>query len=152
VNDTAQLNQTAEMHGSNQHLAQQSAAPLVSIIIPCHNQARFLFLYDAIASVLGQTHSPVELIVVDDGSPDNTAEIARRYEAIRFLCQENRGVSTARNAGFSASTGAYVMFLDADDRLMPNAVQEHLRCFADHRKGGASRPVRGDRWPRSKSR
>jgi glycosyltransferase involved in cell wall biosynthesis len=152
VNDTAQLNETAEMHGSNQHPAQQSAAPLVSIIIPCHNQARFLFLSDAIASVLGQTHSPVELIVVDDGSPDNTAEIARRYEAIRFLRQENRGVSTARNAGFSASTGAYVMFLDADDRLMPNAVQEHLRCFADHRKGGASRPVRGDRWPRSKSR
>jgi glycosyltransferase involved in cell wall biosynthesis len=150
VNDTAQLNQTAEMHGSNQHLAQQSAAPLVSIIIPCHNQARFL--PDAIASVLGQTHSPVELIVVDDGSPDNTAEIARRYEAIRFLCQENRASPLLGMRDFSASTGAYVMFLDADDRLMPNAVQEHLRCFADHRKGGASRPVRGDRWPRSKSR
>ncbi len=134
MNDTAQLDQTAEMHGSNQHLAQQSAAPLVSIIIPCHNQARFLS--DAIASVQGQTHSPVELIVVDDGSPDNTAEIARRYEAIRYLRQENRSVPTARNAGFSASTGAYVMFLDADDRLTPNAVQEHLRCFADHPEAG----------------
>ena len=60
MNDTAQLNQTAEMHGSNQHLAQQSAAPLVSIIIPCHNQARFLFLSDAIASVLGLSERTVQ--------------------------------------------------------------------------------------------
>ena len=89
----------------------------VSVIIPCYGQAHFLG--EAIESVLGQTH-PAEVVVVDDGSPDNTAEVAARYPGIRCVRQDNRGLGGARNAGFAVSKGDYVMFLDADDRLLPD--------------------------------
>ena len=107
---------------------------LVSIIIPCYNQAHFL--PDAIESALAQTHRKVEVIVVDDGSPDSTAEVVARYPEVRCVRQENRLVAEARNAGFRASSGEYVLFLDADDRLTPNAVEAHLLCFAEHPEAG----------------
>ena len=106
----------------------------VSVIIPCYEQAHFL--PDAIESALGQTHRKVEVIVVDDGSPDTTAEVVTRYPGVRCVRQENRGVAEARNAGFRASGGEYVLFLDADDRLTPNAVEAHLLCFAEHPEAG----------------
>jgi len=92
---------------------------LLSIVIPCYNQAHFLG--DAIASVLAQTYSAVEIVVVDDGSTDDTAAIAARLASVRCLRQPNRGLPAARNAGWKASTGRYVVFLDADDRLLPHA-------------------------------
>lgn len=107
---------------------------LVSIVIPCYRQAHFL--PEAIESVLAQTHPRVEIVVVDDGSPDSAAEIAKRYRSVRCLRQENQGVSKARNAGFHASGGDYVIFLDADDRLTATAVELHLHCFAAHPKAG----------------
>ena len=109
-------------------------APLVSIIIPCYNQARYLA--DAIKSALAQTHSPVQVVVVDDGSVDNTAEVASHYPNVCFVRQRNQGVAKARNTGFHRSSGDYVIFLDADDRLTPNAVETHLRCFAEHPEAG----------------
>lgn len=109
------------------------ATHTVSVIIPCYGQAHFL--PQAIESVLAQTH-PAEIVVVDDGSPDNTGEVARRYPRVRYFRQENQGLSGARNAGFLASSGEYVMFLDADDRLTPTAVEMHLRCFAQHPAAG----------------
>ena len=105
----------------------------VSVIIPCYRQAHFL--PQAIESVLHQTH-PAEVIVVDDGSPDNTAEVAARYPGVRCVRQENRGLGGARNAGFEVSTGEYVLFLDADDRLKPDAIAAHLACFAAHPEAG----------------
>jgi glycosyltransferase involved in cell wall biosynthesis len=105
----------------------------VSVIIPCYKQAHFL--PQAIESVLAQSH-PAEIIVVDDGSPDHTAEVAARYPGVRCLRQDNRGLAEARNSGFRASRGNYVMFLDADDRLTINAIEAHLRCFADHPEAG----------------
>jgi glycosyltransferase involved in cell wall biosynthesis len=105
-------------------------APLVSVVIPCYNQAQFL--REAIEGVLAQTHPRVELVVVDDGSSDNTVDVVAHYPRVRCVRQENRGVAEARNAGFRATSGQYVLFIDADDRLTPKAVEAHLRCFAEH--------------------
>jgi glycosyltransferase involved in cell wall biosynthesis len=104
-------------------------AAIVSVVIPCYGQAHFLG--EAIESVLAQSH-PAEIVVVDDGSPDNTAEVAARYTQVRYIRQENKGLAEARNSGFRAAAGEYVIFLDADDRLTPNAIEAHLGCFAEH--------------------
>src|ERR1700736_5280277 len=93
-------------------------APLVSVVVPCYNQAHFL--RDVIESVLAQTYPHVELVVVDDGSPDNTTDVVADYPILRCVRQENRGVAEARNTGFRASNGEFVLFIDADDRLTPN--------------------------------
>ncbi len=108
--------------------------PLVSVIIPCYKQAHFLS--ESIQSALRQTHQPIEVVVVDDGSPDNTAEVVKRYPEAIYIRQVNHGLSGARNAGFRASHGEYVIFLDADDRLTANSAEAHLRCFAEHPEAG----------------
>src|SRR5437867_2391143 len=93
---------------------------LVSVVIPCYNNAPFL--RDAIQSVLSQTYERTEFIVVDDGSSDDTSDVASSDPGIRLIRQQNQGVSAARNAGLRQSRGDYVVFLDADDRLLPGAV------------------------------
>lgn len=98
-----------------------TASPRVSVIVPCFNQAPFLA--EAVESVLAQTYPSIELIVVDDGSDDNTAAVASRYEQVRYLHQANRGAPSARNAGLEASRGEMVAFLDSDDRLLPDAIE-----------------------------
>jgi glycosyltransferase involved in cell wall biosynthesis len=95
-------------------------APLVSVVIPCFNQAHFLD--NAIESILRQTHPCVEIVVVDDGSTDSTEEVARQYPDVRYVRQPNSGLASARNAGIRHSTGGYLVFLDADDRLLPEAL------------------------------
>jgi glycosyltransferase involved in cell wall biosynthesis len=92
---------------------------LVSIVIPCFNQARFL--HTAIESARGQRYSPLETIVVDDGSTDDTSVTAERH-GVLVVRQSNHGVGSARNAGLSAARGDFVIFLDADDELLPDAV------------------------------
>jgi glycosyltransferase involved in cell wall biosynthesis len=104
--------------------------PFVSVIIPCFKQAHFLG--EAIESVLGQTHQEYEIIVVDDGSPDNTAQVAARYPRVRLISQRNQGLAAARNSGISESEGKYLVFLDADDRLRPKALQAGAECMAKH--------------------
>ena len=94
--------------------------PLVSVVIPCYNAERFLA--ETIESALAQTYRPIEVIVVDDGSSDNTAQIAQSYPT-RFITQKNGGVSAARNNGIRQSRGKYILFLDHDDRLLPQAVE-----------------------------
>jgi len=95
--------------------------PLISIVIPCYRQAHFLG--ETIRSVLAQFYRRFEIIVVDDGSPDNTAEVAARFKGLRYIRQRNLGLSAARNAGLHQSTGEHIVFLDADDRLMPDALE-----------------------------
>jgi glycosyltransferase involved in cell wall biosynthesis len=99
--------------------------PLVTIVIPCFNQAHFLG--DAIESVLAQTHSEIEVVVVDDGSRDNTVEVARRYPGVRYVREENQGLAAARNTGLAQVDADFVVFLDSDDRLMPEAIETGLR-------------------------
>lgn len=96
-------------------------APLVSVVIPCWNQGHYLG--EAIESVLAQTHPRLELVVVDDGSRDNSSEVAARYPGVRRVRQPNSGVAAARNRGLAESGGEYVVFLDADDRLLPRAIE-----------------------------
>lgn len=106
--------------------------PLVSVIIPCYNQANYLG--EAIESVFEQSHRRFEIIVVNDGSPDNTSEVAALYPQVREICQRNQGLAVARNVGFQGSKGEYLVFLDADDRLLPNALEIGLGYLTDHPK------------------
>jgi glycosyltransferase involved in cell wall biosynthesis len=92
--------------------------PLVSVVIPACNAERHLG--EAIESVLAQTYAPVETIVVDDGSSDRTAEVARGYDGITVIVQENGGPSAARNRGFAASRGELIAFHDSDDVMTPD--------------------------------
>jgi hypothetical protein len=101
----------------------------VSVVIPCFNQAHYLG--EAIESVLAQTLADLELTVVDDGSSDNTCEVAARYPGVRCIRQPNEGVAAARNAGLAASSGDFAVFLDADDRLLPDAVEVGLANLAE---------------------
>ena len=104
--------------------------PLVSVIIPCYNQGHFLG--EAIESTLAQTYPHLEVLVVDDGSTDNIAAVIARYPGVRCLRQENQGLSAARNTGLRHSIGERIVFLDADDRLMPNAIEVGLACLKEH--------------------
>jgi glycosyltransferase involved in cell wall biosynthesis len=98
----------------------------VSVIVPCYNGARFL--EDALRSALSQTYPDVEIIVVDDGSTDNSAEIAQRFP-VRYIRQENRGLTETRNRGVRESRGSFIVFLDADDRLKPEAIEAGIRLL-----------------------
>ncbi len=101
-----------------------NSTDLVSVIIPCYKQAHFLG--EAIESVLKQSYPCVEIIVIDDGSPDETAQVAARYAEVRCVRQPNMGLAAARNTGIRQSRGSYLVFLDADDRLLPDALATNL--------------------------
>ena len=104
--------------------------PRISVIIPCYNYARFL--PEAVESVVRQTYPGVETIIVNDGSPDNTVEIAEELIAkfpghrIRLINQENLGISAARNTGIEVSACDYYLPLDADDILLPGCLERLL--------------------------
>lgn len=99
--------------------------PLVSVIIPCYRQGRFLGT--AIESVLRQTYPAVEIIVVNDGSDDNTREVAEGFGSrIRYVEQANGGLSSARNAGFQVARGEWTQFLDADDLIDPEKIESQV--------------------------
>jgi glycosyltransferase involved in cell wall biosynthesis/SAM-dependent methyltransferase len=123
-----------------------SEVALVSVIIPSYNHAHYLG--QAIGSVLSQSYRNFEIIVVDDGSTDETSEVASRYERVRLFQQENQGLAGARNRGLGEAKGEYVVFLDADDKLLPGALEAGLRCFEAHPEcafvSGTSRPIAED--------
>jgi glycosyltransferase involved in cell wall biosynthesis len=125
------MSKLAGAHHDRRNLGkeQRGTGDLVSVVIPCYNQAHFLA--EAIESVLSQSYTGFELIVVDDGSEDDTPEVARRCAAedprVRLVRQRNRGLAGARNRGLAASRGEYVVFLDSDDRLVGGALEVGVR-------------------------
>lgn len=102
------------------------AHPSVGVVITTYNHAHFLA--DAIDSVLAQTEAAAEIIVVDDGSTDDPASVTGRYPSVRLIRQANQGLASARNTGLHAVGSDKVIFLDADDRLLPRAVAAGLAC------------------------
>jgi glycosyltransferase involved in cell wall biosynthesis len=106
--------------------AEQAGHPRVSIVIPTYNYAAYLA--EAIASALAQDHPRTEVIVVDDGSQDDSLAVARRFP-VQVVAQANRGLSAARNAGAKRARGEYLVFLDADDTLPRDYVSCTLRTL-----------------------
>lgn len=120
--------------------------PLISVIIPVYNAAPYLEM--AVRSVLRQ-NVPVEIIVVDDGSTDDSVFIARglaeEHAEVILIEQQNRGVSSARNAGLARSAGEQICFLDADDEYTGGALEFLLEKLTNlHRERGKLAMVRGD--------
>jgi glycosyltransferase involved in cell wall biosynthesis len=112
-------------------MTQRLNKPLVSVIIPTYN--RGWIVQEAIESVLAQDFADYELIVVDDGSDDNTPAVLAGYgRAITVLHQSNSGVSTARNAGVAAASGQLIAFLDSDDLWLPRKLSTQVKFFEDH--------------------
>lgn len=108
-----------------------SSEPLVSIIIPAYNSESYIA--KAIDSGLGQTYPNVEVIVVDDGSTDDTWKLLVGYgDRIRAFRQENRGAAAARNRGLQEVRGEYIAFLDADDRYLPDNIAEKVHFLQSH--------------------
>ncbi len=114
---------------------------LVSIIIPAYNAQKYI--RETIQSVLDQTYSNWELIIVNDGSNDNTEEIVERFNdpRLRYFKQPNAGVSTSRNNGLEMSKGEYIAFLDADDIWLPDNLSEKITFLEHHQDCGL---VHGD--------
>lgn len=116
---------------------------LVSVIIPTYNRAHLIC--DALDSVLSQTHRPLEVIVVDDGSSDDTAGAIQLWKSahndsdttIHFIEQDNRGGNAARNAGISAANGEYIAFLDSDDCWHPDKTARQLALLTSQANVGA---------------
>ena len=97
----------------------------VTVVIPCYNAARFL--RQTLESVLNQTHAPLEVLVIDDGSTDESAAIAQSYgPPVRVICQPNQGESVARNRGIEEARGDWIAYLDADDLWLPEKLERQL--------------------------
>lgn len=123
---------------------------LVSVVIPTYNYGRFVI--EAVESVLAQTYRNIEVIVVDDGSTDDTRErLAPFLDRIRYIYQANQGLSAARNTGIRAACGNWVALLDSDDTWHPRKLEMQMRYLADHPKVAllATRNFSGNKidWP-----
>ena len=100
-------------------------SPRVSVLIPCHNNEAFVA--EAIESALGQTYSNIEVIVVDDGSTDQSLQVIKSYrDQIKWHTGPNRGACAARNTAFFQSQGEFIQFLDADDILLPEKIEKQM--------------------------
>ena len=103
----------------------------VSILIPCYNAERWI--KQAIESALNQTYSPIEVIVVDDGSTDNSLEIIKSFaHSIRWETGANQGGNAARNRLLALSRGEWLQYLDADDYLFPNKIEQQINFVTNH--------------------
>ena len=99
--------------------------PSVSVIIPSYNAERWI--KSTIDSVLAQTYSNIEIIVVDDGSTDESVSvISKNYPEIKLITQKNQGVAAARNKGIENASSEWIAFLDADDIWLPNKIRDQF--------------------------
>lgn len=105
--------------------------PLISVIIPCYNCSKYIA--EAIDSVLAQEYSPLEVIVVDDSSTDDSREKVKKYSApVKLITQENAGPAAARNRGIREAKGEFFAFLDGDDAWLPNKLNLQLNFLLQH--------------------
>ncbi|MFV8356768.1 glycosyltransferase family 2 protein [Flavobacterium sp. XS1P32] len=106
----------------------------ISIIVPCYNQAQYL--HEALQSVLDQTYTNWECIIVNDGSPDDTKQIAQKWVEkdlrFKYIYKENGGLSSARNAGLAVAVGEFIQFLDSDDLIEKSKLEYQLAFMLDH--------------------
>ena len=115
---------------------------LISVVIPTYNRASLIT--DALESVYAQNYRPIELIVVDDGSTDETKTVVKQWKAthtndnfeVQFIRQQNQGGNPARNNGIEHACGKYIAFLDSDDAWHPEKLTKQLSCFDDPEVGG----------------
>lgn len=123
------------------------STPLVSVIIPAYNAEKFIA--ETLDSVFAQTYRPIEVIVVDDGSTDRTAEIVQNYQTSKtnktnetnkthliYMHQQNSGPSKARNTGIKAAKGEYIAFLDADDLWLPEKIESQVAMMVKYPEVG----------------
>ena len=112
--------------------SQRSAVPgLVSVVIPTYNRQDTILR--ALNSVFTQTYQALEIIVIDDGSTDQTAAIVAPFaDRIRYIRQHNQGVSKARNHGIAEASGEFVAFLDSDDEWLPTKIEKQVRLFQEN--------------------
>jgi glycosyltransferase involved in cell wall biosynthesis len=107
------------------------APGLVSVIIPCYNDG--IFLADAVRSVLNSTYENIQVIIVDDGSTDNTSEVAgtmvEESSKVKYLFHENRGLAASRNRGIEYAAGKFILPLDADDKISPEYIAEAVKIL-----------------------
>lgn len=109
--------------------------PRVSVVIPTYNQARFLS--EVVGSALAQMYRDLEIIVIDDGSSDNTPEVASTFPpVVRYFRQENQGSASARNRGIELANGEYLAFIDSDDILLEDALQKSVAFLDQHPEAG----------------
>lgn len=136
MNDTdSQYAGSADRSADNPDFGENSM-PKVSIVIPLYNKGPYI--HRALTSILNQTIKNFEVIVVDDGSTDNSAETVRKMNdpRIRLIRQRNQGVSAARNRGVSESTTDFIAFLDADDEWMPSHLETMMRLREKYPEAG----------------
>jgi len=126
-------------------LIEEPVKPLVSILIPAYNAEEFIA--DAIRSAIAQTWQRKEIIIVDDGSRDGTAEVVRRFAStdVVFVSKENQGAAATRNLAFQLSQGDYIQWLDADDLLAPDKIERQLAAL---REGDGKRILLSSSWGR----
>src|SRR5580693_5980341 len=118
--------------------------PLVSILIPAYNAEKWII--ESVQSAIGQTWERKEIIVLDDGSTDRTAEIAKRFGSkIKLISTENRGLCAAVNHAYSLSQGDYIQELDADDILLPDKIERQMAAI---RPGDSKRMLLSSPWAR----
>ena len=104
--------------------------PLISVLIPTYNYGRFIG--DAVKSVLAQTFSDYEIIVVDDGSTDDTEEVVRQFRTVRYIVREHGGISKARNVAVREAKGKWLAFLDADDLWKEDKLEKQVAYIKAH--------------------
>jgi len=105
-------------------MTNDTTLPRVTVVVPAYNASSFIA--DCLQSIKDQDYENLELIVVDDGSTDDSAAIATSFEPDQLICQSNAGACAAHNAGLAAGTGSYVKFLDADDLMAPGAISAQV--------------------------
>jgi glycosyltransferase involved in cell wall biosynthesis len=103
-------------------------APLVSCVVPCFNGERYLD--ECIRSILAQTHRPLEIVVIDDGSTDGSADVVRQYPEVCYYHQDNAGPAAACASGVRLATGEFIAFLEQDDLWLPWKTSHQLAHFA----------------------